>query len=132
VRRGVALPLSALACGLGCAAAAACVAALACAAGLGCVTLACAAAFAQGPEVSFTAAQITKGAAIYERNCAPCHGPRMRDPQGAANLRTFPHDEKARFVVMVTKGRNNMPPWGDVLNPDDVDALWAYVIAGER
>ena len=24
----------------------------------------------------------------------------------------------------MTNGRNNMPPWGDVLNPEDVEALW--------
>jgi mono/diheme cytochrome c family protein len=31
----------------------------------------------------------------------------------------------------VAKGKNNMPPWGEVLQPDDIEALWAYVIAGE-
>jgi hypothetical protein len=25
-----------------------------------------------------------------------------------------------------------MPPWGDLLQPADVEALWAYVVAGER
>jgi hypothetical protein len=25
-----------------------------------------------------------------------------------------------------------MPPWGDLFKPDQIDALWAYVIAGER
>ena len=93
--------------------------------------LAGAAAVAAQDE-SFTPVQIEKGARIYERTCAPCHGPRMADPQGAANLRTFPRDQKSRFVVLVTKGKNNMPPWGDVLQPDDIEALWAYVIAGER
>ena len=39
---------------------------------------------------------------------------------------------RTRFVVMVTKGKNNMPPWGDVLKPDDIEALWAYVVAGEK
>ena len=29
-------------------------------------------------------------------------------------------------------GRNNMPPWGDVLNPEDVEALWAYFSTGEK
>jgi mono/diheme cytochrome c family protein len=104
--------------------------ALACAAALACV-LALAAAVAAQDE-AFSPAQIQKGARIYERTCAPCHGPRMADPQGAANLRTFPRDQKSRFVVLVTKGKNNMPPWGDVLKPDDIEALWAYVIAGER
>jgi len=56
----------------------------------------------------------------------------MADPQGAANLRTFPRDQKSRFIVLVTKGKNTMPPWGDVLKPEDIEALWAYVVAGER
>ena len=90
------------------------------------------AAVAQAQAKSFSPAQIHQGATIYERNCAPCHGPRMADPQGAANLRVFPRDQKSRFVVLVTKGKNNMPPWGDVLPPDDIEALWAYVVAGER
>ena len=100
-------------------------------AGLACA-LACSAGAACGQDGPFSPAQIHKGAAIYERNCAPCHGPRMADPQGAANLRAFPRDQKSRFVVMVTKGKNNMPPWGDVLKPDDIEALWAYVVAGEK
>jgi mono/diheme cytochrome c family protein len=28
-------------------------------------------------------------------------------------------------------GKRNMPPWDDVLKPDDVDALWAYVSTGD-
>jgi mono/diheme cytochrome c family protein len=90
---------------------------------------ACSAALAQEalpPE------QVKKGAAIYEQNCAPCHGSHMQDPQGAFDLRTFPHDDKARFVTSVTKGKNSMPPWGDLFKADDIDALWAYVVTGEK
>jgi mono/diheme cytochrome c family protein len=25
-----------------------------------------------------------------------------------------------------------MPPWGDLLTPEDIDALWAYVMVGEK
>jgi mono/diheme cytochrome c family protein len=32
----------------------------------------------------------------------------------------------------VTNGKNNMPPWGDVLKPNDVEALWAYFSTGEK
>jgi hypothetical protein len=24
-----------------------------------------------------------------------------------------------------------MPPWGDLVKPEDIEALWAYVVAGE-
>jgi mono/diheme cytochrome c family protein len=81
---------------------------------------------------SFTAEQVQAGADIYERNCSPCHGPRMLDAQSAFNLRNFPRDQHDRFVNSVTRGKNQMPPWGDMLKPDDIEALWAYVLNGDR
>jgi mono/diheme cytochrome c family protein len=56
----------------------------------------------------------------------------MRNPQWAIDLRTFPRDAHARFVDSVTNGKRTMPPWDDVLDPDEIEALWAYVIEGER
>ena len=56
--------------------------------------------------------------------------PRMSDPQGAFDLRTFPSDQKSRFVNSVTNGKNSMPPWGGLFSTDDIEALWAYVMAG--
>ena len=80
----------------------------------------------------FPDAQIRKGADLYSQNCSPCHGPRMLDPQGTFDLRKFPPGERSRFVTSVVKGKNQMPPWGGLLQTDDIDALWAYVIAGEK
>jgi mono/diheme cytochrome c family protein len=76
--------------------------------------------------------QIKKGAAIYSQNCSPCHGPRMLDPQGAFDLRAFPRDQKERYITSVAKGKNQMPPWAGLLSPEDIEALWAYTIAGEK
>ena len=76
--------------------------------------------------------QIKKGSATYSQNCAPCHGPRMLDPQGAFDLRAFPKDDKNRFLTSVSKGKNQMPPWGGLLSAEDIEALWAYTIAGEK
>src|ERR1700688_2884167 len=85
------------------------------------------------PEASgFSREQVRSGAAIFARNCSPCHGAHMADPQGAFDLRNFPHDQHARFVDSVTKGKNSMPAWGDLLKPDEIEALWAYVVAGEK
>ena len=80
----------------------------------------------------FAPEQVKKGADIYATNCSPCHGARMRDPEAAFDLRKFPPEQKERFVRSVTKGLNAMPPWGDLFKADDIDALWAYVRAGER
>jgi mono/diheme cytochrome c family protein len=56
----------------------------------------------------------------------------MADPQGAFDLRTFPPDQKSRFITSVTKGKNSMPPWGGLFSPQEIEALWAYVMAGEK
>ncbi len=80
----------------------------------------------------FPPERIKAGAAIFSRNCSPCHGSRMQNPEAAFDLRTFPPDEHERFVSSVTHGKNQMPPWGDLLDAGDIESLWAYVMAGER
>jgi mono/diheme cytochrome c family protein len=79
----------------------------------------------------FSAQRVAEGAAIFARNCSPCHGARMRDPDSAFDLRAFPPGQHDRFVSSVARGRNQMPPWGDLLSPEQIEALWAYVMAGE-
>jgi len=76
--------------------------------------------------------QVRRGAEIFERNCSPCHGPRMQDPESAFDLRKFPPNQHDRFVNSVTRGKNQMPPWGDMLKSEEIEALWAYVLTGGR
>jgi mono/diheme cytochrome c family protein len=90
------------------------------------------AALAARAEDTFTSEQVNSGRALYARNCSPCHGPRMQDPESAFDLRKFPPGEHDRFVRSVTKGKNQMPPWGDLLTSDDIEAVWAYVTMGEK
>lgn len=72
------------------------------------------------------------GAALFQRHCSHCHGFNMVTPGTIApDLRQFPHDAHSRFVTTVTAGKNNrMPPWGDVLTPEQIEALWNYVRSG--
>jgi mono/diheme cytochrome c family protein len=86
------------------------------------------AADAQG----FALDQIEQGAELFAVNCSPCHGPRMQGSESAFDLRKFPPDQRDRFLTSVTHGKNQMPPWGDTFSPAQLDALWAYVVAGER
>ena len=94
----------------------------------------CATATAQdlSKDQNFPPQQIAAGAEIFARNCSPCHGPRMQDPESAFDLRKFPPAEHDRFVRSVTSGKNQMPAWGDLLKSDDIEALWAYVTMGEK
>jgi mono/diheme cytochrome c family protein len=91
-------------------------------------------AFAQlaSAQDAFKPEQVKSGAETYARHCAPCHGPRMAGPEGAPDLRRFPHDQRERFITSVSKGKNSMPPWGELLKPDEIDALWAYVATGGK
>ena len=73
-------------------------------------------------------AQYKKGATSYRKRCARCHGVNMINPgPGIFDLRTFPVDDKNRFVDAVVNGKNAMPSWGDVLDADGVNVLWIYV-----
>jgi mono/diheme cytochrome c family protein len=89
--------------------------------------------YAQAQEAAekFAPEQIKAGAALYAANCESCHGVRMLGPQWGIDLAKFPRDNPKRFVYSVTNGTKAMPPWGDVLKPQEIQALWAYVVAGE-
>ena len=96
------------------------------------VTCAIAPAAAQTPpDGQFSPEQIGRGAETFAVYCSPCHGERMSSPE-FFNLKTFPPDQHSRFVNSVTNGKNAMPPWGSVLKHEDIEALWAYVLGGEK
>jgi len=90
------------------------------------------AAFAQEQPQTFAPEQIKAGAELYATNCSPCHGLRLNGSEMAFDLRKFPPSQRERFVTSVTRGKNQMPPWGDFFKQDQLDALWAYVSAGEK
>jgi len=49
---------------------------------------------------------------------------------GTANydLRTFPHDQKDRFINSVTNGKRRMPPMGHFLSQEEINSIWEYVL----
>jgi mono/diheme cytochrome c family protein len=73
-------------------------------------------------------AQVDLGKAIFAERCSHCHGPNMVNAGTITpDLRRFP-DDKPRFLTTVEMGKNGrMPPWGDLLNDDDLAHLWAYI-----
>src|ERR1700730_4687214 len=72
-----------------------------------------------------------KGSDLFAQICSHCHGPRMVNPGTTSfDLRKFPHDDRDRFFNSVRNGKKAMPPWKDVLHPDEIEAVWAYVRTG--
>ena len=65
------------------------------------------------------------------RRGARCHGERLRNPGGGTSfdLRRLKPEDYARFVNSVLNGKNSMPPWRGVLDPAQIDAIWAFIRA---
>jgi mono/diheme cytochrome c family protein len=89
--------------------------------------------FAFGPfeALAADAAQVEKGAALYELRCSGCHGENLRNVSGgwSFDLRRLRPDEHDRFVGSVTTGKDNMPSWYGILEDDEIEAIWSYIRA---
>ena len=83
------------------------------------------------PEPPPTQAQFDHGSSLFGSICSHCHGPHMVNPGNVSfDLRKFPHEDRARFFNSVQNGKNAMPPWKDVLHPNEIEDIWAYVRTG--
>lgn len=82
-----------------------------------------AAAGAQVPEAEAAEA----GRKLYVSSCTRCHGINLVTNGIGFDLRTFPQNDKERFVRSVTNGKGAMPAWGGTLKPAQIDLLWAYI-----
>lgn len=69
-----------------------------------------------------------KAEGTYKTFCSHCHGLKMVSPGTSSfDLRKWPKDKKAGFANSVLNGKGDMPAWGDVLLPDELELLWYYV-----
>jgi mono/diheme cytochrome c family protein len=94
--------------------------------------------------------RIAAGRALYERNCASCHGknlegqPDWQTPLPSGKLPAPPHDKsghswhhpdailvgitKRGMVPYATPGyRSDMPAFEGILSDDEIDKLWEYI-----
>jgi len=67
------------------------------------------------------------GRKIYISSCQRCHGINLATNGIGFDLRTFPQDDKERFVRSVTNGLRAMPAWSATLRAEQIDLIWAYV-----
>jgi mono/diheme cytochrome c family protein len=93
-----------------------------------CVVAVALATNAAAADPRFSADDIEKGHAQFDRTCAQCHGRNMVNSGTTVyDLRRFPVDDPDRFFHSVTEGKGNMPSFKDSLTPDQMKLLWAYV-----
>jgi mono/diheme cytochrome c family protein len=69
------------------------------------------------------------GRKIYVLYCAACHGPDGRKPAGTVTLARAAGKPAAELRAVVEQGRGRMPPWRDVLHPDQIAAVVDYLKA---
>ena len=64
----------------------------------------------------------------YTSYCTRCHGINLVSTSGAYfDLRTFPRDDKERFLKSMNEGKRAMPAWKGIVKPEEMEALWAYI-----
>ncbi len=86
------------------------------------------AAGAAAPVAAPVAPSIEAGRRAYTSTCARCHGIGLVVTSSAYfDLRTFPKEERARFIDSVMNGRRQMPAWAGVLKPEAVESIWLYI-----
>jgi mono/diheme cytochrome c family protein len=74
-------------------------------------------------------AKIAAGENVYNTYCAVCHGDNLVSTGQFPNLRRLTANDRAKFDTTVPNGKNQMPPWKDVLSDAQIDQLWHYIRA---
>ena len=64
-------------------------------------------------------ASVTEGKALFEQYCSACHGQRVPAAEDIA---------QAREIIASGGGHATMPVWGNVLTPEQLDALVQYTL----
>jgi mono/diheme cytochrome c family protein len=72
---------------------------------------------------------VEAGETVYNTYCAVCHGDGLVSTGQFPNLRRLTANDRAKFDTTVRNGRNQMPPWKDVLSPAEIDEVWAFIRA---
>jgi quinohemoprotein ethanol dehydrogenase len=79
------------------------------------------------PAPPATAANLDKGKEIYSTTCVVCHGESGKGGSHGGPALTSALTREA-VTNVVTRGRNDMPPFGSALSPDQLNDLTAYLL----
>ncbi len=76
-------------------------------------------------------AQVEMGERVYGDYCSSCHGEELRNTSGGVtfDLRRLRAGDHERFLDSVLNGKRQMPPWRGALQPEQIEAIWAYIRA---
>lgn len=83
-----------------------------------------------GEPPSETSSRVADGAASYSRHCAGCHGPDASGGVGPSLVANVLPSEEISFVI--ANGLGMMPGFRDQLSETEIEAVTAYLTAGEE
>ncbi len=85
------------------------------------------------PASTASAETIARGDTLYGQWCRICHGGNVVSSGMTPDLRYMSTETHATFNDIVVRGaRNGMPPFADVINDTDADAIHAYLVDRAR
>jgi len=81
------------------------------------------------PSKAADPGNVAAGERLYADYCSSCHGDELRNASGGVtfDLRRLRPADHQRFSNSVLNGKNQMPPWRGALEPEQIEAIWAYI-----
>lgn len=70
---------------------------------------------------------LATGETIYAENCVECHGEDGSGTDKAGDILTLYNHSDTQLIAQVTDGSNRMDGFGDVLSPEEIIAVSAYI-----
>ena len=82
--------------------------------------------------IAYTPANVKAGQEIFTKRCYACHSVAEGEVRLGPSLyheMQGPHPKKnvAQMREQILNGKNKMPPFKDILTPEDIDRVIAYV-----
>lgn len=74
-------------------------------------------------------AKAEEGETIYGNYCQTCHGDNLVSIGQTFDLRRLKPDERKRFETSVQNGKGQMPPWRGVIDADQMDKIWNFIMS---
>ncbi len=69
-----------------------------------------------------------EGERIYGDYCQTCHGDNLVSNGQTFDLRRLKPEERKRFETSVQNGKGQMPPWRGVIDDDQMDKIWNFIM----
>ncbi len=102
----------------------------------GCVAVLAASPMVFGQAKKAASGDATKGKDVFESNCSVCHnadsaekkmGPGLKGLFKKEKLNNGKKPTEANIRALINAGGNGMPPYGDMLTPEEKNDVVAYL-----